>query len=162
MGTPQTFPMAFRASYRPEVPPQVHTTGRTAPGPYPPGSSRSMHKGRRRRFLAYSSPPHSPGPPHLAVLDTSRLCRGCSHPPRHHPDQAAPNFTALLRQNRGEGLSPPLESTAPHGANTHAPRRSRSAKLKIKNRTEEREEAGRVSRRQHRARERRLVPVQDD
>ena len=24
---------------------------------------------------------------------TSRLCRGCSHPPRHLPDQAAPSFT---------------------------------------------------------------------
>jgi len=25
--------------------------------------------------------------------DTSRRCRGCSHPPRHLPDQAAPSFT---------------------------------------------------------------------
>jgi hypothetical protein len=40
---------------------------------------------------------------------TSRLCQGCSHPPRHHPDQAALSFTALLRQDSGEGLSPPLE-----------------------------------------------------
>ena len=55
-------------------------------------------------------------PPHLAVLDTSRLCQGCSRPPRHHPDQAALSYTALLRQDGGEGLSPPLEPTAPHGA----------------------------------------------
>jgi hypothetical protein len=46
----------------------------------------------KRRFLAYSSPPRSPDPPHLAVLDTSRLCQGRSRPPRHHPDQAALSF----------------------------------------------------------------------
>jgi hypothetical protein len=34
---------------------------------------------------------------------------GCSRPPRHHPDQAALSFTALLRQDGGEGRSPPLE-----------------------------------------------------
>ncbi len=30
-----------------------------------------------------------------------------------HPGRAAPSFTGLLRQAGGEGLSPPLESTAP-------------------------------------------------
>jgi hypothetical protein len=30
----------------------------------------------------------------------SRLCRGCSHPLRHLPEQAAPSYTALLRQGR--------------------------------------------------------------
>jgi hypothetical protein len=30
-----------------------------------------------------------------------------------HPGRAAPSFTSLLRQAGGEGLSPPLESTAP-------------------------------------------------
>jgi hypothetical protein len=49
------------------------------------------------------------GPAPSGSTDTSRLCRGCSHPPRHHPDQAAPSYTALLRQDGGEGLSPPLE-----------------------------------------------------
>jgi hypothetical protein len=39
-----------------------------------------------------------------------------SHPPRRSPDQAAPNFTALLRQDSGEGLSPPLDYMAPRGA----------------------------------------------
>ncbi|MGK2852568.1 MAG: recombinase family protein [Microbacteriaceae bacterium] len=48
--------------------------------------------------------------------DASRLCRGCSHPHRHLPEQAAPSYTALLRQDGGEGLSPPLKSSAPHGA----------------------------------------------
>jgi hypothetical protein len=49
--------------------------------------------------------------------DTSRLRQGCSHPPRHHPDQAALNSIHLLRQADGKGLSPPLEPTAPQGAN---------------------------------------------
>ena len=41
---------------------------RTAPGPYPPGLSRSSLEGRKRRFLAYSFPSRSPGPRRLAVL----------------------------------------------------------------------------------------------
>jgi hypothetical protein len=49
------------------------------------------------------------GPAPSGSTGTSRLCQGCSHPPRHHPDQAALSFTALLRQDGGEGLSPPLE-----------------------------------------------------
>ena len=47
---------------------------------------------------------------------TPRRCQDCSRPPRHLPDQAVLSFTALLRQDGGGGLSPPLESTAPHGA----------------------------------------------
>ena len=47
---------------------------------------------------------------------TPRRCQDCSHPPRHLPDQAVLSFTALLRQDGDGGLSPPLESTAPHGA----------------------------------------------
>jgi hypothetical protein len=46
----------------------------------------------------------------------SRLCQGCSHPPRHLPDKAALSCTALLRQNGDEGLPPPFELSAPHGA----------------------------------------------
>ena len=49
------------------------------------------------------------GPAPSGSTDTSRLCQGCSRPPRHHPDQAALSYTALLRQDGGEGLSPPLE-----------------------------------------------------
>ena len=69
----------------------------------------SQLKDVKRRFLAYSFPPRSPDPPHLAVLDSSRLCQGCSRPPRHHADQAALSYSDLLRQATGEGLSPPLE-----------------------------------------------------
>jgi hypothetical protein len=46
----------------------------------------------------------------------SRLCQGCSRLTRHLPSQAALSFTYLLRQVGGEGFSPPLESSAPHGA----------------------------------------------
>ncbi len=53
------------------------------------------------------------GPAPSGSADTSRLCQGCSRPPRHHPDQAALSFTALLRQDGGEGLSPPLEQQRP-------------------------------------------------
>jgi len=37
------------------------------------------------------------GPAPFGSTDTSRLCRGCSRPPRHHPGQAALSYTALLR-----------------------------------------------------------------
>jgi hypothetical protein len=40
----------------------------------------------------------------------SRLCQGCSRPPRHHAAQAALSYSDLLRQATGEGLPPPLES----------------------------------------------------
>jgi hypothetical protein len=46
----------------------------------------------------------------------SRLCQGCSHPPRHLPGRAALSCTALLRQDGDEGLPPPFELSAPHGA----------------------------------------------
>jgi hypothetical protein len=71
----------------------------------------------KRRFLAYSSPSCSPGPRHLAVLATSRLCQGCSHPPRHHPDQAALNSTPSLRRGRRRRSPTSARITAPHGAN---------------------------------------------
>ena len=73
---------------------------RTAPGPYPPDSSRCKMKGRKRRFLSYSFPSCSPDPHHLAVLARSGFVRAASCPPRHHPAQAALSSTVLLRQDR--------------------------------------------------------------
>lgn len=46
----------------------------------------------------------------------TRLRRGCSHPPRHPPDQAAASFTDPPRQASNGVLPPPLENTAPRGA----------------------------------------------
>ena len=58
--------------------------------------------------LAEPTPSGDPG--------ASRLCQGCSHPPRHLPGRAALSFDALLRQDDDEGLPPPFETSAPHGA----------------------------------------------
>ena len=60
----------------------------------------SQLKDVKRRFLAYSFPPRSPDPHHLAVLARSDLVGAACHPHRHHPDRAAPSFTVLLRQDQ--------------------------------------------------------------
>ena len=49
------------------------------------------------------------GPTPSGSADAPRLCRGCSHPPRHLPDQAAPSSIRPLRRPDDVGLSPPLE-----------------------------------------------------
>ena len=56
------------------------------------------------------------GPTPSGSTGMSRLCQGCSHPPRHLPGRAALSCTALLRQDGDEGLPPPFELSAPHGA----------------------------------------------
>ena len=48
--------------------------------------------------------------------EPARLCRGCSHPSRRPPGQAASSFTPPLRRQGDEGLSPPFDPTAPRGA----------------------------------------------
>jgi hypothetical protein len=83
-----------------EFPAQHARRVRAAPGPYPPDLSRCVLKRRKRRFLAYSFPPRSPGPGHLAVLTRPGFVRAACHPPRHHPGRAALSFTSLLRQGR--------------------------------------------------------------
>jgi hypothetical protein len=50
--------------------------------------------------------------------DRSRRCQGCSHPPRHHPDQAAPSSTAPLRRDQWRRSLTSTRTTAPHGAHT--------------------------------------------
>jgi hypothetical protein len=49
------------------------------------------------------------GPTPSGSADAPRLCQGCSHPPRHLPDQAAPSYARPLRRPDGDGLSPPPE-----------------------------------------------------
>src|ERR1039457_3730570 len=46
----------------------------------------------------------------------SRLCRGCSRPPRRPAAQAASSFTPPLRRPGDRGLPPPFGQTAPRGA----------------------------------------------
>ncbi len=49
------------------------------------------------------------GPAPSGSANTSRLCQGCSHPFRHHPERTALSYAHPLRQADGGGLSPPLE-----------------------------------------------------
>jgi hypothetical protein len=67
-------------------------------------------EGRKRRFLAYSFSSRSPNPRHLAVLTRLGFVGAACHPSRRHPGQTAPSSTLPLRQDGGEGLSPPLET----------------------------------------------------
>ena len=60
--------------------------------------------------LAGPAPSGSSGP--------SRLCQGCSHPPRHLPGQAALSFTSLPRQGQRCRSLTSTQTTAPRGART--------------------------------------------
>lgn len=95
----------------PEVP--SHPDGcsvRTATGPYPPESSRLLFEGRKRRFLAYSSPNRSPGPYHLAVLTRPGFVRAAPTLPDTTRIRLPSATIGPLRQAKGEGLPPPLET----------------------------------------------------
>src|SRR5262249_49946176 len=63
----------------------------------------------------------APGP--SGSTEPTRLCRGCSHPPRRPPAQAASSFATLLRQ-RGDGRSftSIRRSTVRRGARGRGPR----------------------------------------
>src|SRR5512142_1952025 len=82
------------------------------------GSSRGVTAPVSRVYLPVSLT--VPGP--SGGAGPSRLRRGCSHPPRRLTDQAASSFTPLLRQQGGEGLSPPPRPAAPRGAALVKPR----------------------------------------
>ena len=53
---------------------------------------------------------------HLAVLATSRLCQGCSHPFRHHPDRTRPQLHPTATTARRCRSSTSTQTTEPHGA----------------------------------------------
>jgi hypothetical protein len=96
---------------------------RAAPGPDPPGSSRCLNQGRRTPVprVLLSNTLAEPAPSGSA--DTSRLCQGCSHPPRQHPDQAALSFdppAATGRRRRS------LTSTRTNSASRRKPNVSQS------------------------------------
>jgi hypothetical protein len=109
---------------RPEQTPQgvprrpSNQQGCTASSPHPPGSSWRALRRRTRRFLAYSSPSHSPDPRHLAVLTRPGFVGAAPTLPGTSRLRLPPASTALLRQDSGGGLSPPLEQQAPHGAHS--------------------------------------------
>ena len=88
---------------RPTYPAQefpLDLSGCAPPGPYPPDLSRCKMKGRKRRFLAYSFPPRSPDPHHLAVLARPGFVRAASLPPGTTRVRAALSFTVLLRRDQ--------------------------------------------------------------
>lgn len=75
------------------------------------GARRSRPRSTRFRAGAASRGCHTPVPRVLLSIPlaepgpsgstgTSRLCQGCSHPPRHHPDQAALSSTVPLRRDQ--------------------------------------------------------------
>jgi len=118
-GTPQAVPMASR--YGSAIPPgssrRPAGSGARCARPI---SARfepaHLIEGRKTPVPRVLLPATPAGPAPSGSAETSRLCQGCSRPPRHHADQAALSSSDLLRQATGEGLSPPLGPTAPHGA----------------------------------------------
>ena len=69
------------------------------------------------RFLAYTSSTTLAAPTPSDSADASRLCQGCSHPSRASPQvRLPPASNPCHGRESGEGLSPPLEQQAPHGA----------------------------------------------
>src|SRR6188768_2666581 len=57
----------------------------------------------------------TPGP--SGSFRPARLRRGCSHPPRRSPDQAASSFAAPLRRHgHGRSFTPIRHMPAPRGA----------------------------------------------
>jgi hypothetical protein len=91
---------------------------RTASSPDPSGSSWRLIKGCLTPVprVLLSVPLAGPGPSDGA--GPSRLCQGCSRPHRHHPVRLPSAPPSCCDRISGEGLSSPLESTAPHGAST--------------------------------------------
>ena len=111
-GTPQTFPVASRACSG-TLPGSSRRNGKRRDAPRP-AQIRQIRAGVKVKDVTAPVPrvllsATLAGPVPSGSTETSRLCQGCSRPPRHHPDQAALSYTALLRQDSGEGLSPPLE-----------------------------------------------------
>ena len=106
---------------------QATDTGGCAPppSPHPPDLGWSSFKRRNdtgslripSRLAHRSGPSGSPEP--------ARLCRGCFHPPRHPPGQAAASFQPTATMARRQGLSRPPETSAPRGATQRLDRLSR-------------------------------------
>ena len=65
--------------------------------------------------LSYSSPSRSPNPHHLKYWHVPALS-GLLPPFPASPGSGSLSYTVLLRQHGNEGLPPPFELSAPHGA----------------------------------------------
>jgi hypothetical protein len=112
MATPQTFTMASSgAGFTDPTSSLPRQTARDAPHP---AHIRQIRAGIALRGVTAPVPrvllsTTLTGPTPSGSADAPRLCQGCSHPPRHLPDQAAPSYAEPLRRPDGDGLSPPLE-----------------------------------------------------
>jgi hypothetical protein len=109
---PQEFPAQPLGGYAP-LPAQIHQVRAGA-------ASRGCHTSVPRVLL--SIPLAGPRP--SGSTGPFRLCQGCSHPPRHHPDQAALSSTAPLRRDQRRRSLTSTRTTAPHGARTRCGTRS--------------------------------------
>jgi hypothetical protein len=103
---PREFPAQPLGGYAP-LPAQIRQVRAGA-------ALRGCHTSVPRVLL--SIPLAEPGPSGSA--GPFRLCQGCSHPPRHHPDQAALSSTAPLRRDQRRRSLTSTRTTAPHGART--------------------------------------------
>jgi hypothetical protein len=65
-----------------------------------------------RRFLAYTFPSRSPDPPHLTVLDTSRLCQGRLPPSPAPPGSGCPQLRQAAATTRRKRSFTPSRSTS--------------------------------------------------
>ncbi len=96
-----------------------HTGHALHPGPYPPDLSRhSSYGASATGSLTFRLLILLAGPGPSGDTKPSRRCRGCSHPPRRSPAQAAPSFTTPLRRRGREVFHLP-RCHAPRGARTH-------------------------------------------
>ena len=80
---------------------------------------RSRLKGRNHRFLSYSFSSRSPDPHHLVVLARPGFVRAAPVHPGTSRDRLPSAPPPCCDRVSGEGLSPPLAQTAPHGAHRH-------------------------------------------
>ena len=118
--TPQTFTVASRPwLYRPGPEFPARHEGRVRAANQP--ESTGFRAGTRSRgvtqpvSLVYL-PVSLTAPVPSGSAGTTRLCRGCSRPPRRPAAQAASSFTPPLRRPGDRGLPPPFGQTAPRGA----------------------------------------------
>ena len=103
---------------RPRSSPPIMTDGcAPQPSPYPPGLSWRSLKGRNEHwFLAYTFPSRLPDPHHLAVLGTSRRCRGCFPPSPASPGSGCPQLHPPAATARRWRSLTSTRTTAPRGA----------------------------------------------
>lgn len=104
----------------PRSPPRVRTSGgdrvRTAHQPASTGLD-LVTNSRASAPVPYVCPLISlTEPDPSGSTGPTRFCRGCSHPHRRPPAQAAASFNPPLRPRSDEDLSPPFEQSAPRGA----------------------------------------------